>query len=106
MEEKNLQQDHMIIEEFARKLNKIWPLVSGSTLTSKMSFIGPYIHMPEGKIHGWKSNYTDIQREFNKGKAHIDITFKHLNHLQLQDWPLKTAVEIINIRLFLSYFNT
>lgn len=94
-ESKELQLMHFEIQEVCQELDRAWMYACGHPLSKKnLTFMGPYIDAPDGKIDGWISNFDEVQKEINKGKPHIVFNFKQTSASTLKYWPLEKALMI------------
>lgn len=92
---KELQLKHFEIQKVCQELDRAWMYACGHPLSMKnLTFMGPYIDAPDGKIDGWTSNFDKVQKEINIGKPHIVFNFKQISHSTLEYWPLEKALMI------------
>lgn len=59
-----------------------------------LTFMGPYIDVPDGKINGWSSNFQEVEKDINKGRAHVLFSFDQISHSSYDFWPLDRALTI------------
>lgn len=92
---KELQFKHFEIQDVCQELDRAWMYACGHPLSKKnLTFMGPYIDAPDGKVDGWTSNFDEAQREINTGRPHIVFDFKQIPHSTLDFWPLEKALII------------
>ncbi len=90
-----IQSKYFKIKRLINELDRSWMYACGHPLNKKvLSFTGPYIDFPDGNISGWKSNYREIEKEINKGKAHAVCHFEKVSHSSFPYWPLKKALHV------------
>ena len=93
--DKELQTAHFEVLDFVDELDKAWVYACGHPLTKKhFAFMSPHITVPDGKLSGWKSNYREVEKEINKGKAHATISLIKLDHASFPYWPLEVAINV------------
>ena len=90
-----MQTAHFEVLDFVDELDKAWVYACGHPLTKKhFAFMSPHITVPDGKLSGWKSNYREVEKEINKGKAHATISLIKLDHASFPYWPLEVAINV------------
>lgn len=91
--DEQLQNRHFKISSFVSELDKSWLYVCGHPITKKdFAFMTPYVHFPDGKLPGWKSNYSDVEKELHKGKAHVTFSIHSMHNASYAYWPLEKAI--------------
>lgn len=92
---RELQKRYFDTSQFVDILDRSWIYVCLHPLTKKeFAFMGPHVHWPDGNLYGWSSNFDGVEKEFNKGKAHIKVSFKSMPNASFSYWPLKKALEV------------
>jgi len=83
-----MQSKHFEIEKLIQELDRSWIYACGHPFKRAISFMGPYLNFPDGKISGWTSNYKEAEKEINKGKRHAVFSAETITHSSLSFWPL------------------
>lgn len=90
-----LQSKHFIIQNISQELDRAWMYACGHPLCKQLlTFMGPYIDFPDGKINGWSSNFKEVEKNINKGRAHILFSFEQFSHSSYEFWPLDRALTV------------
>ncbi len=90
-----LQSKHFEIKKIIQEIDRSWLYACGHPFNKKiLSFVGPYVDFPDGNICEWTSNYSEAEKELNKGKPHIVISSEKVTHSSLSYWPLKKALTV------------